>query len=59
MTQKYEEFQTIVRQFGKIAMQGNSTKSQLRSRLDGYKGWYFLSDEEYTYCVGMIADFGL
>ena len=54
-----QKFQREVMQFGKIAMLGASTKTQLRRRLESIQEWYWLSDEEYTYCVGMITDFGI
>lgn len=45
-------------QFGKQAMTGRYTKAHLQGMFNRIDASVALTDEEYAYCVGMIADFG-
>jgi hypothetical protein len=47
-----------VKQFGNQAKSGKFTKEQLDSMLNIIQSFTYLTDKEYTYCVGMMNDFG-
>lgn len=45
-------------QFGKQAMTGKYTKAQLDNMINKLQSFTYLTDKEYTYCVGMKNDYG-
>ena len=46
-------------QFAKLAMTGKFSKAELNQRLEKIHSFIYLTDEEYSYCVGMMNDFGI